>query len=80
MYKIIAIIENTILGSHTANNTGILPFIANILEIVVNKMYIALNANPIPNWSPIPPLIFLDERETPITIRIIAAKGFAYRF
>lgn len=49
MYKIIAIIENTILGSHTANNTGILPFIANILEIVVNKMYIALNANPIPN-------------------------------
>ena len=49
MYKIIAIIENTILGSHTANNTGIFPFIANILEIVVNKMYIALNANPIPN-------------------------------
>ena len=79
MYNIIAIIENTMLGSHTANNTGIFPLIANILDIVVNKIYMALNAKPIPNCNPIPPFIFFEDSDTPIIIRIIAANGFAYR-
>ena len=64
-------------GSQTAANTGILPLTANILDTVVNNIYNALRAIPIPICSPIPPRIFFDDSDTPINIRISAAKGLA---
>ena len=67
--------RNSMFGNQIARTTGILPLIANILDMVVNSMYNALSAIPIPSWSPMPPLIFFDESDTPISIKIMAAKG-----
>ena len=72
-------IRNIMLGNQTASNTGILPLTANILDMVVNKIYSALRAMPTPICSPIPPRIFLEERDTPISININAANGLAKR-
>ena len=41
--------RNIMFGNQTAASTGILPFTANILDIVVNNMYNALRAIPIPS-------------------------------
>ena len=71
--------RNIIFGSQTAAKTGILPFMANMLDMVVNNIYNALRAIPIPICSPIPPRIFFDDSDTPISIRIKAANGLANR-
>ena len=67
--------KKRILGNHIARITGRLPLMANILDMVVKSMYNALRAKPIPSWSPMPPRIFFDERDTPMSINISAAKG-----
>ena len=64
-------------GSHTANATGMCSAKAD--EIVWNKMYEKLNASPIPNESPIPPFLFLDESEAPMIVIMNAAKDIAIR-
>ena len=48
-------------------------------EAIVNNIYNALRAIPIPICSPIPPRIFFDDSDTPISIRIKAANGLANR-
>lgn len=72
-------IKNSILGNQTANNGFILPFIANVLESVENRIKRALNARPIPILIPIPPRTFLDDSDTPINIKISEAKGVEKR-
>lgn len=47
---------------------------AKVADTVWNKMYEKLSANPTPKCSPIPPFIFLDDKETPMVVKIKAAK------
>ena len=51
------------------------PFMAKELNIFISK--INEKANPIPNarFNPVPPLVFLQDRDTPIRVRIIYAIG-----
>ena len=52
---------------------------ANVEVIVWNKIYEKLSPSPIPKWRPIPPLVFRDERETPIIVRMKEANDMAIR-
>lgn len=58
--------EKIMLGIQTATAADVNPLTANDEDIVINKMYVKLNTNPIPIFSPIPPFIFLEEIEIPI--------------
>ena len=69
--------ENNILGIHAATSVGIYALTANVEETVSNIIYEKLNAKPIPKESPMPPLRFWHDKETPITVSINAAKGEA---
>lgn len=71
--------RNTRLGSHTARRVGMLPLMAKVEERVENNMYIAERAMPIPMCNPVPPRTLRDDRETPIRVRIIAARGIENR-
>ena len=62
----IATVKKVMFGIHTASIVGITPFTANVVDMVVNNTYNALNASPMPKFSPIPPLILRDESDTPI--------------
>ncbi len=53
---------------------------AKVADTVWNKMYEKLSANPTPKCSPIPPFIFLDDKETPMVVKIKAAKDMAIRW
>ena len=68
------------LGIQTAMNGGVFPLTAKVDDIVWNNIYEKLSANPIPKQSPIPPFTLRAERETPITVRINAAKDMAIRW
>ena len=72
-----AMIANNILGIHTARRGFKDPLIANCEENCIKKMYIKLNPRPAPIFAPIPPLIFLEESETPIKVRIKVENGIA---
>ena len=65
------------LGNHTAIYTGICSAKAD--DIVWKRMYEKLNPKPIPNDIPMPPLVFLDESDAPMMVRINAAKDIAMR-
>ena len=58
---------------------GTLPFTANVEAIVWNKMYEKLNPKPIPKCNPIPPFVFLEDKDTPISVRIKEANDMAMR-
>jgi hypothetical protein len=66
-------------GSHTARSGDMAPLTENDVEKVEKTIYKELRANPIPRCKPIPPLTFLDERETPMSVMINAASGEANR-
>ena len=68
------------LGIHTAIIGGVFPLTAKVADTVWNKMYEKLSANPTPKCSPIPPFIFLDDKETPMVVKIKAAKDMAIRW
>jgi hypothetical protein len=55
------------------------PFIENCEANCMKRIYEKLRANPIPMFIPIPPLIFLDERLTPMRERIKTENGVANR-
>ena len=65
------------LGSHAASAIGM--WSAKADDMLWKSMYEKLSARPIPNDRPIPPFDFLDESETPITVRINAANDIAIR-
>ena len=74
-----AIIIYNILGSQTANLGDISPLVAKVDDIVENMIYVKLNINPIPMFTPIPPFTFRDESDIPMDVNINAAKMDAIR-
>ena len=68
-----------ILGSQTANRGDISPFVAKVDDIDENMIYVKLNTNPIPMFTPIPPFTFRDESDIPIAVNMNAAKIEAIR-
>ena len=64
-------------GSHTATTTGICS--ANADEIAWKSIYEKLSPNPIPSDSPIPPFVFFDESEAPMSVSMNAANDIAMR-
>ena len=72
-----AIPLNTMLGNHTARDTGICS--AKAEDTVWNRMYEKLNPKPIPRDIPIPPLVFFEDSEAPIIVKMNAAKDIAIR-
>ena len=64
-------------GSQAASAMGICSAKAD--EILWNTMYEKLSARPIPNDSPMPPFAFREESETPMIVRMNAAKDIAIR-
>ena len=71
--------RNVIFGSHTAAIGDMLPLTAKVDEMVWKTIYPKLSAIPIPRFSPIPPLTFLAESESPMSVRIKAANEVAMR-
>ena len=71
--------RNKKFGNHTAMNGDKAPLTENEVDKVENKMYIELNARPIPKCKPMPPLTFLDASDTPINVMMKAAKGIENR-
>lgn len=63
------------LGNHTAAAADMLPLTEKDVDMVENKMYKALNAIPIPKFSPMPPRTLRDDSDTPIKVMINAANG-----
>ena len=70
---------NIKLGIHAANNAGIPALMAKVELIVCKRMYENDNARPIPSESPMPPFLFLAEREAPMMVRIKEANDVAMR-
>jgi len=68
-------IKNKILGIQTAIRGDKLPAVAKTVDICINKIKAKLIAIPKPKCIPTPPLVFRLERETPIIVKIIVAKG-----
>lgn len=64
-----------IFGIQVANNGGAPPYTANVLENSINTIKLKEIRKPNMICSPIPPRTFLLAIETPITVRIIVAKG-----
>jgi hypothetical protein len=58
---------------------GIFPFTAKVDATVWNRIYEKLSPSPIPKCNPIPPFVFLEERDTPITVRMNDANDMAIR-
>ena len=65
------------LGNHTARTTGTCS--AKAEDMAWNNIYEKLSPNPIPNDNPIPPLVFFDESEAPISVSMNAANDIAMR-
>ena len=65
-------------GIHRATTAGMAPVYTNIWLKRMNNIYVKLNAMPIPMFHPIPPLFFLDERVTPMMVRMNAENGIEY--
>ena len=68
-----------ILGIHAASIGGVLAPTAKADDTVCNRMYVKLRANPMPRYSPMPPLRFLDESERPMVVRMNEANDVAIR-
>ena len=68
-----------IFGIQTAMTGGVLPLTANVDDMVWKRIYEKLKAKPIPRYSPIPPFTLREESDTPIIVRIKAAKDMAIR-
>ena len=67
------------LGNHAANNGGKPALIANVADMVWNKMYPNDSANPTPRYTPMPPFRFLAESEAPMMVRMKDANDEAIR-
>ena len=69
----------SILGNHTAMTTGVFPLSANVDDMVWKRMYEKLSPKPIPSDNPMPPFVFFDESEAPMSVRMKAANDIAIR-
>ena len=66
------------LGIHMAMKGGRTSVITNICEKRWKSIYEKAKAMPIARFQPMPPLFFLDDRATPIMVRMTADKGIAH--
>ena len=66
-------------GIHAASIGGAPAFIAKEDEMVCNMIYTKLRTNPSPKYIPIPPFLFLEDKEAPIIVRIKEANDVAIR-
>ena len=64
-------------GIHTATIGGVFPFTAKVDDTVWKRMYEKLKPRPTPKLRPMPPLVFLQERVSPMVVRMKAAKAMA---
>ena len=77
LYRNAAINVKTILGIHRAINGGSTPPWTNIWLNLRKRIYVKARAIPIPIFHPIPPRLFLEDRATPIIVRMNAENGKA---
>jgi hypothetical protein len=75
LYSTMPIIAYKKLGIQTDSNGGKLPPTANMVENRIKRIKLKLSAKPNPMCSPIPPLIFREESETPISVSMNVANG-----
>ena len=68
------------LGIHMATSGDVMPETANEDVTVMKRMYEKLSIRPIPIFTPMPPLTFLEDNDIPMTVRIKAAAHIANRF
>lgn len=68
-----------IFGIHADKSGGQPALTAKVEDTVWKRMYEKLSAMPIPSESPIPPLRFSIDSDTPIMVRMNAANGEAMR-
>jgi hypothetical protein len=52
---------------------------ANVADTVCNMIYRKLKASPNPRYIPIPPFLFLDDRDAPMMVRMNEANELAIR-
>ena len=70
---------NTTFGNQRAMPGGNVPVCTNIWLKRRKRIYVNARAIPIPIFQPIPPRRFLEDKATPIIVRINAEKGRANR-
>lgn len=70
-----AINPNNNIGIQTDKDAGKLPEVAKTVEIFINNINENVIARPKARFNPIPPLTFLEDKETPINVNTIVAKG-----
>ena len=68
--KITPMAPKIMFGIITAIIGGNPPFKANTFANCINRMYRKLRPIPIPKGNPIPPLTFLDDKATPMRVKI----------
>ena len=66
-------------GIHAANIGGKPALMANVAEMVWNKMYPNDSAKPMPRYTPIPPFRFLAESDAPMMVSMNDANEEAIR-
>ena len=79
LYRYSAMKAYSTLGIHTAMTGGMLPLTANVEAMVWKRMYEKLSPSPMPRCSPMPPLVFFDESDAPISVRMKEANDMAMR-
>lgn len=79
LYRYIAMNRYNMFGIHTAMAGERFPLMAKVDDMVWNRMYEKLNANPIPKCRPMPPFTLRDDSDSPIAVRINAANEVAMR-
>ena len=77
LYKNTETIKKIKLGIQAAIKGGKPPFTENCSVIRIKKIYIKLINSPIPIFMPVPPLLFLEAKETPISVNIKVENGKA---
>ena len=66
-------------GTHAASMGGVPALMANVDDIVCNIIYRKLRARPRPRYIPMPPFLFLEDRDAPMMVRMKEANELAMR-
>ena len=69
----------SIFGTQAASIGGVPAFMANVADMVCNIIYRKLRASPKPRYIPIPPFLFLEDKEAPMMVRMNEANELAMR-
>ena len=64
-------------GIQLASIAGQVAFMANVEDMEDSRIYVKLKNKPMPKDKPIPPFFFSQERDTPMKVKMKAAKADA---